>query len=170
MKKAIVALPILLGLASPASAEWLLDEGVAIVAPNETNSTIELMAVLCGDPFQIEVYSRGGPVMPEAAEVPADYFHLPDKVRAVIDGGAFPLAAAGSDAAVVLFAEGSKANGYLAPIRLEFIEALKSGSAMTLGFDITPENAADGTPFETYASFPLEGSRPVLDQGLAGCQ
>jgi hypothetical protein len=170
MRKAVAALSLLLGLSTPASAEWLLDEGVAIVNPSETNSTIELMAVLCGDPFQVEVYSRGGPVMPEAGEAPADYFYLPNKVRAVIDGRAFPLAAAGSEAAVVLFAEGTKANSYMAPIRLDFIEALKSGAAMTLGFDITPENAADGTPFETHATFPLEGAPPVLDQALAGCR
>ena len=168
--KTVAALALILSTASPASAEWLLDEGVAIVEPAETNSTIELMAVLCGDPFFVEIYSRGGPVMPEAGDVPAEYFYLPGKVRAMIDGTAFPLAAAGSGAAVVLFAEGAKADSYLAPVRLEFIEALKSGTAITLGFDITPQNAADGTPFETVAIFPLEGARAVLDEALAECQ
>lgn len=168
--KTVAALALVLASASPASTEWLLDEGVAIVEPAETNSTIELMAVLCGDPFFVEVYSRGGPVMPEAGDVSAEYFYLPGKVRAVIDGKAFPLAAAGSGAAVVLFAEGAKADNYLAPVRPEFIEALKSGSAMTLGFDITPANAADGSPFETFAMFPLEGARAVLNQALAECR
>jgi hypothetical protein len=168
--KPTVALAATLALASPASAEWLLDEGVAIVEPAETNSTIEVMAVLCGDPFFVEIYSRGGPVMPDAGEVAAEYFYLPGKVRAMIDGRTFPLAAAGSGAAVVLFAEGAKADSYLAPVRLEFIEAVKSGTAMTLGFDITPDNAADGSPFETFAIFPLEGARAVLDEALAPCQ
>lgn len=168
MKKTAAAM-LLLSLTLPAFAEWRLDEGVAIVEPTETNGTIELLAVLCGDPVQVEIYSRGGPVMPETGDVPADYFNVPNKVRAVIDGRPFPLAAGGSEAAVVLFAEGSKAEGYLAPIRPDFVEALKSGSAMTLGFDITPENAADGSPFETFAVFPLEGSRAILDQALSSC-
>lgn len=168
--KIFAPLALMLATASPASAEWLLDEGVAIVEPAETNSTLELMAVLCGDPFFIEIYSRGGPVMPDSGDVPAEYFYLPGKVRAVIDGTAFPLAAAGSGAAVVLFAEGTKADNYLAPVRLEFIEALKAGTAMSLGFDITAGNAGDGSPYETFANFPLEGARAVLDQALAECQ
>jgi hypothetical protein len=167
MKKLLAALIAL--SPSVAHAEWRLDEGVAIIEPAATNSTIELLAVLCGDPFQLEVYSRGGPVMPESADVPADYFYLPGKVRALVDTTAFPLTAAGSDAAVVLFAEGAKSDNYMASIPISLIEALKGGTSLTLGFDITGTDAADGSAFETFASFPLEGSRAVLDEALKDC-
>lgn len=156
--------------ATPASAEWRLDNGVAIVAPVNNNSTMELLAVLCGDPVAIEVYSRGGPVKPVTGAEEADYFYKPGKVEARVDGRAFPMAAAGSDSAVVLFAEGAAAEGYMAPIGPNFIEALRSGRMLTLAFDVTPEaNAADGTPFETVADFPLEGSAEALNTALARC-
>lgn len=171
MKKLLAALTLLSPAFAPAvaHAEWRLDEGVAIVEPSATNSTIEVLALLCGDPFQVEVYSRGGPVMPDTGDVPAEYFYLPGKVRAQVDSSAFPLAAAGSGAAVVLFAEGSKANSYLAPVPIGFIEALRAGTTVTLGFDITDARAADGSAFETFATFPLEGSRAVLDEALKDC-
>ena len=127
-----------------AHADWRLDGGVAIVEPAESNSTVEAMTVLCGDPFFVEIYSRDGPVMPASGKVAAEYFYLPGKVRALIDGTAYPLAAAGAELAIVLFEEGTEAQSYLAPIRLEFVEALKSGTAVTIGFDITEGNAADG--------------------------
>lgn len=155
---------------TPAHADWRLDGGVAIVEPADSNSTVEAMTVLCGDPFFVEIYSRDGPVMPAGGTVPAEYFYLPGKVRAVIDGTTYPLAAAGTELAVVLFEEGPEAQSYLAPIRLEFVEALKSGTAVTFGFDITDGKAADGTPFETFVTFRLEGARPILDEALAACQ
>lgn len=160
---------LLVCLSAPAFAAWRLDGGVAIVEPVDSNSTVEAMAMLCGDPFFLEIYSRDGPVMPASGNVAADYFYQPGKVRAVIDGTAYPLAAAGSELAVVLFEEGTEKDGYLAPIRLEFVEALKSGSTVTFGFDITSQNAPDGSAFETFATFPLEGARPVLDEALAAC-
>ena len=173
MKKPVAALLALVPASSPALAEWRLDNGVAIVSPAATNSTMELLVIHCGDPYHVEVLARGGPVLPDPggdAPVEADYFYKPGKVEARIDGRKFPLAAAGSDAAVVLFAEGSAAQSYLAPVGAPFIEALKTGTSLTLAFDVTPEaNAADGSPHETVADFPLEGSAAALDAALASC-
>lgn len=168
-----LALCMVLTPAAPAFAEWRIDNGVAIVAPASTNSTIELLAVSCGDPYQVEVYSRGGPVRPDAAGAPAelDYFYKPGKVEARIDGRVFAFAAAGSDAAVVLFAQGKAADNHLAPVTRAFIEALGAGTALTLAFDIVPgTDAPDGTPHETAAEFPLAGSRAALEDALASCR
>lgn len=160
-----------LGAASPAFAEWQVDSGVAIVAPLTSNSTMELLAIACGDPYQVEVYSRGGPVRPEGAPAEADYFYKPGKVEARIDGAVFRLAAAGSEAAVVLFAQGSASDNYLAPVDGIFIEALKDGSTLTLAFDATPDaNAQDGSAHETVARFSLAGARAALEDVLASCR
>lgn len=161
--------------ASPASAEWQVDSGVAIVSPAANSSTMELLAVSCGDPYQVEVYSRGGPVRPDpggdGAAVETDYFYKPGKVEARIDGVVFRLAAAGSDAAVVLFAEGKAADNHLAPLGAAFIEALKGGTRLTLAFDATPDaDAQDGSPHETVAEFPLSGARAALEEALAACR
>lgn len=169
MKKTLLAALALSALPLPALAEWRLDNGVAIVEPSQTNSNIELVAVLCGDPFQIEVYARGGPVQPADQEVAGDYFYKPDKVRATVDGQIYRLAAAGSDGAVVLFGEGNAAESYLGRLPLPMIEALKSGKVFTLAFDITPAKNADGSAHETVAAFPLDGSRAALDQALGSC-
>jgi hypothetical protein len=169
MKKVVLALAMF-AASTPVHAEWRLDEGVAIVEPTATNSTVELLALMCGDPVQVELYSRGGPVLPDADEAAkADYFYLPGKVRALIDGRPYPLAAGASDETVVLYAEGTKAENYMAPLRADFIEAMKSGAVLTLGFDVTPAAGADGSPFETTATFPLDGSRGMIDEALAGC-
>ena len=171
---ASLALVMAAGAASPALAEWQVDNGVAIVSPTANNSTMELLAISCGDPYLVEVYSRGGPVRPDAdsgTPVEADYFYQPGKVEARIDGRTFPLAAAGSDAAVVLFAQGKASENHLAPVAAAFIEALKGGTLLTLAFDVTPDaNAQDGTPHETVAEFPLAGSRAVLEEALASCR
>lgn len=151
------------------AAEWRVDEGVAIMEPAQTNANIELVALMCGDPYQFEVYARGGPVMPDGQEVAADYFYKPGKVRAVVDGQAFKLVAAGSDGAVVLFGEGSRAQNYMGDVPRSLVEALKGGETLTLGFDVTPANNADGSPFETLAVFPLTGSRVAIETALAGC-
>ena len=156
---------------SPAFAEWQVDGGVAIVAPTVNNSTMELFTVSCGDPYQVEVYSRGGPARPDAEGGGADgtdYFYQPGKVEARIDGVVFRLAAAGSDAAVVLFSEGKAADQHLAPLGAAFIAALKGGTTLTLAFDATPD-ALDGSPFETVAQFPLAGARAALEEALAAC-
>ena len=163
-------------LAAPVSAlaEWQVDNGVAIVAPEASNSTMELLAIACGDPYQVEVYSRGGPVRPAAeadAAFEADYFYRPGKVEARVDGRVHKLAAAGSDGAVVLFSEGKAAQNHLAPIGRDFIEALKEGTSLTLAFDVTPQaNAQDGTAHETTATFPLAGAGVALDEALATCR
>ena len=131
---------------------------------------MELLAISCGDPVMVEVYSRGGPVKPEAGAETVDYFYKPGMVQARIDGAVFPLTAAGSDAAVVLFAEGTAAQNHMAPIDPAFIAALKGGTMLTLAFDVTAEtNAADGTAHETLADFPLSGSTAALDAALAAC-
>lgn len=161
---------LLSAMAMPAHAEWRLDEGVAIVEPGETNSNMELLALSCGDPIQMEVYARGGPVMPDGQDVQADYFNVPGKVEAVIDGEVFPLAAGGSDSAVVLFQEGQKANGYLDPLGAFFLDRIKAGKSLTLRFDVLPGNGADGSALETFATFPLDGSRAVLDQAFESCK
>ena len=167
------ALAAFFAAATPALAEWQVDNGVAIVAPAATNSTMELLAISCGDPYQVEVYSRGGPVRPEGSDaaVATDYFYKPGKVEARIDGKAFALAAAGSDAAVVLFAQGNAGQNHLAPVAAAFIEALKGGTTLTLAFDVTGEaNAQDGTAHETIAEFPLAGAREALEEALASCR
>lgn len=168
-----VLLAALLLLPSPALAEWMLDNGVAIVSPAGNNSTMELLAISCGDPYQVEVYSRGGPVRPDPAgdaSAEADYFYKPGKVQARIDGQVFAMTAAGSDAAVVLFSEGTAAQNYMADVDPAFIAALKSGTMLSLAFDVTPQaNAADGTPHETVADFPLAGSSAAIDAALATC-
>ncbi len=154
---------------APAHAQWRLDNGVAIVEPAETNSNMELVALVCGDPYQLEVYARGGPVQPADQEVAADYFYKPNKVRATIDGQAFKLTAAGSDGAVVLFGEGSKAQSYMDKLPAALVQALMAGKTLTLGFDITAANNADGSPFETIAVFPLTGSREAIEATLSAC-
>ena len=161
----------LMGVASSAFADWQFDNGVAIVAPTANNSTMELLAIACGDPYQVEVYSRGGPVRPEEASAEVDYFYKPGKVESQIDGAVFRLAASGSDAAVVLFAQGGAADNYLAPIDALFIEALKAGSTLTLAFDVTPDaNTQDGSAHETVAQFSLAGARAALEEALAPCR
>lgn len=170
MKRSAAALLALGFSALPARADWLLDGGVAIVSPSGGNSTIELLAVHCGDPYHVEVLSRGGPVRPDGdAGAAADYFYQPGKVQARIDGQAFPLVAAGSDAAVVLFAQGTPAQNHMAPVGRPFIAALKAGTMLTLAFDITPQANPDGTAHETVAQFPLAGSGAVLDAALKDC-
>lgn len=178
---ASLAIAAALVAAQPALAEWQVDSGVAIVAPSANNSTTELLAISCGEPYQVEVYSRGGPVRPDTgpdtdpdtggAPGEADYFYQPGKVEARIDGRVFALAAAGSEAAVVLFAEGKAADGYLADIPRSFIDALKEGELLVLAFDVTAgANATDGKAHETVAEFPLAGSRAALDEALAACR
>ena len=172
MKRLSIALSALWLACLPAHAEWMLDGGVAIVAPSGGNSNIELVVVSCGDPYHLEVLARGGAVAPEAGgEGQSDYFYQPGKIEARIDGQAFALVAAGSDAAVVLFAQGTAAQDHMAPVGKALITAMKAGTTLTLAFDITSQkNADDGTSYETFAEFPLAGSAAVLDTALAGCR
>lgn len=160
---------MMLAATQPSAADWRLDNGVAISEPSQTNSNMELVALMCGDPYQLEIYARGGPVMPADQEVAADYFYKPGKVLATVDTQSFKLAAAGSDGAVVLFGEGNAAQNYLADLPRALVEALKGGTTLRIAFDVTPARNLDGTPHETVAVFPLDGSRAAIETALAGC-
>ena len=108
--------------------------------------------------------------VPAVPGLAADYFYKPGRVVARVDSTVFAMSAAGSGAAVVLFAEGTAADNYLASVPRAFIEALRGGTTLTLAFDIDEQTgAADGAAHETIARFPLAGSAAVLDAALAGC-
>ena len=105
--------------------------------PTETNSTIEALHVHCLEGPAIDLYSHDlGPVLPLEGGAEADYFYKPGMISADVDGQKFPLVAAGSDEAVVLFSEGEEAKGYLAPVDRALFEAMVSGKLLTLSLDI----------------------------------
>lgn len=167
--RACLTAALLIAASQSAHAEWRFENGVAIGTPRSTNSTLEAVVVACGDPFQIELYSRDdGPVLPESGGT-ADYFYTPGKIVASVDDHDYPLVAAGSDIAVVLFSEGTVAENHLAPVDRQLMEAMRDGARLALHFDITPANAADGSPYETFAIIPLEGAGAVLGAALAAC-
>lgn len=157
---------------TPAFAQvaWVAVEGGVTAKPNWTNSTIEMIMLHCMDGPALDVYSRNdGPVLPDdGKDHVADYFYRQAGVRGVVDGMRFPLSAAGSDIAVVIFAEGTEAENYLAPLDPAFVRAITYGSQLTLAFDVTPEPGPDGSPFETWATFPLEGASEIIE-GALGC-
>lgn len=157
-------------LAPAAYAEpWELENGLAITRPSVTNSNIVQLEVGCGDPYHLGVFTQHGAVLTKDGLGEADYFYEPGRIEAVIDGNVFPLVAAGSGDAVILLAEGTKEDNYLADIEESFITTLKEGSELLLRFDVVSENAADGAPFETYAMFLLSGAQPVIDEALLDC-
>lgn len=140
-----------------------------MAAAQDTNSTLAALTIGCGDPFQIELHATdGGPVLPRAGGT-ADYFYRPGKIIASVDDHDWPLVAAASDVAVVLFSEGTVAENHLAPLDRRLIEALRDGHRLVLYFDITAANAADGSPFETFAAFSLDGAQDTLAVALDGC-
>lgn len=151
------------------AALWELENGLAITKPSATNSNIVQLEVGCGDPYHFGVFTQHGAVLTKDGQGDADYFYEPGRIQAVIDGNTFPLVAAGSGDAVILLAEGTKEDNYLADIEESFITTLKQGSELLLRFDIVSENAADGSPFETYALFPLSGAQPIIDEALGDC-
>jgi len=151
------------------SAPWELENGIATTVPSASNSNIVQLEVGCGDPYHLGVFTEHGPVLAKDGKGEADYFYEPGRIQAVIDGAEFPLVAAGSGDAVVLLAEGSKEDNYLADIEESFITSLKQGSELLLRFDILPDNAADGTPYETYALFLLPGAAEAIDNALKEC-
>lgn len=167
---AVLAATVLALSSTLAQAAWVAVEGGVTAKPDETNSTIEIIMLHCMDGPALDVYSRNdGAVLPDdGKEHVADYFYRKAAVRGVVDGMIFPLSAAGSDIAVVIFSEGTEAENYLAPLDPAFVRALVSGSQLTLAFDVTPDAAADGTPFETWATFSLRGAKPVIEAAL-GC-
>lgn len=171
---AATALAALLAFASGSStayAAWVDKYGGAFSEPDETNSTILGIMLHCVDGAVLDVYSKGdGPVLPaDGSATEADYFYKKGAVQADIDGKAFPLAAAGSDIAVVLFSEGEEAKGYLTPLYAEVIDALAAGKTLTLSFDVSPANGPDGSPFDTWARFSLTGATKVIYEATEAC-
>lgn len=157
-------------LVSPAlSAPWELENGIATTTPSASNSNIVQLEVGCGDPYHLGVFTEHGPVLGREGTGEADYFYEPGRIQAVIDGAEFPLVAAGSGDAVVLLGEGTAEENYLADLEESFITTIKQGSELLLRFDLSPENAADGTPFETYALFLLPGAEEAIDKALEDC-
>lgn len=170
MKKLGIPLVILLAQATP-SAAWESTEGGAVARPRETNTTILGISVHCVEGPVIAVYSKDdGPVLPAGdPKATADYFYRPGAVRALVDGKAFPLAAAGSDDAVVLFTEGEEAHSYLAPLDLGLIAAMRGGKSLSLEFDITAAKAGDGTALESFARFDLAGASTAIGAAVKAC-
>ncbi|EKF18065.1 hypothetical protein [Nitratireductor pacificus] len=169
--RAVLALLCLACASLPARAEWRLENGVAMATPDGGNSNITRLLIECGTPFNLLVYASGGPVLPVAGGGgEADYFYQPHRIEAEIDGQRFPLAAAGSDDAVVLTGQGAEANGYLADLDRALLDLLRQGRHLTLAFDVTPEpNAETDSPFETFARFSLDGADPVIGSALRDC-
>ncbi|MGD9914053.1 MAG: hypothetical protein AB7S80_08220 [Rhizobiaceae bacterium] len=169
MKLTAATLAMLLA-ASPALAAWEKAEGGSMVKPTQTNSNIEALFVHCLEGPAIDLYATdNAPVLPAEGGGDADYFYKPGVIRADVDGKQFPLVAAGSDIAVVLFSEGTAEESYLAPIDFALIDAMFAGRTLTIALDITPANGKDGSPFETFASFDLTGAGPLINDAIAPC-
>lgn len=169
MEKTAILLAALLA-ATPALAGWEKLDGGATAKPDETNSTIEAIHIHCLEGPAIDVYSRdSGPVRPLAGGAEADYFYKPGMIRADVDGKQFGLVAAGSDEAVVLFSEGEEAKGYLAPLDPALFDAMISGRTLTLSFDVSPAQGADGTGLETFARFDLAGAGALIGAVVKSC-
>jgi hypothetical protein len=91
----------------------------------------------------------------------------PGRVEARVDGRSFPLMAEAAEGAVLLHTESA---GRAGPIGADLVEAVRSGSMLTLAFDLVPDvPGADGSAHETFAEFPLQGSADALQAALAGC-
>lgn len=154
-------------LCHPAAAEWRIDGSAAIVSPSATNGTIELLAITCGQPFAMEVLARGGGVAPAGGSADPTYLMAPGRVEARVDGRSFPLMTEAAEGAVLLHTESA---GRAGPIGADLVEAVRSGSMLTLAFDLVPDvPGADGSAHETFAEFPLQGSADALQAALAGC-
>jgi len=171
MRKRLTAILAASLCATPALAAWEAIYGGASDVPAETNSNIERILVHCVEGPVLAVYIMGGgTIQPKGGGEVNDYFYKPGFISAVVDDRDFPLVAAGSDDAVVLFSEGSLAENYLAPLHPDLVAALSAGKKLTLAFDLTAANAADGSAFETTATFPLDGAAAVIAKALEPCQ
>ncbi len=160
---------LLAATSTVAHAQWRAQAQQAVAAPQSTNSTLAALTVGCGDPFRIALHTAdGAPVLPQAGGA-ADYLYRPGKIIASVDDHDWPLVAAASDIAMVLFSEGTVAENHLAPLDRQLIDALRQGRRLVLYFDITDANAADGSPFETFAAFSLDGAQDTLAVALDGC-
>jgi hypothetical protein len=157
--------------AAPALAGWDKVDGGVTSKPVETNSTIEALHIHCLEGPAIDLYSRDlGPVRSlEGGSAEADYFYKPGMISADVDGQKFPLVAAGSDEAVVLFSEGEEAKGYLAPLDRALFAAMASGKMLMLSFDISPAKGPDGSAHETFARFDLTGAGTLIGDAVKGC-
>ena len=169
--KTFAATALLALLPTVASAAWEEIEGGATTRPIETNSTIQAIMVSCVDGPVVEVYSdKDGPVLPVAdPSATADYFYKAGAVEASVDDKTFPLATAGSDIAIVLFSEGPEAESHLAPLDPKFLSALRTGSTLRLSFDVTPAAGPDGSVYDTWARFSLEGAGPMIEKIVKSC-
>ena len=160
----------LLLAASSAFAGWELRDGAAVTMPSQTNGNVARLLLHCVDGPVFSVYATGGGVVRPMGPGPVfDYFYQPGFIRADVDGQIFPLVAAGSDDAVVLFSEGALADSYLAPLDIALIKAMRAGKQLTLRFDLTPAYSTDRTAYETTASFPLAGAAGPIKQAVKGC-
>lgn len=160
---------LLAATGTAAHAQWQMQAQQAVAAPQSTNSTLAALTVGCGDPFRIALHTAdGAPVLPQAGGT-GDYLYRPGKIIASVDDHDWPLVAAASDMAMVLFSEGTVAENHLAPLDRRLIDALRDGQRLVLYFDITDANAADGSPFETFAAFSLDGAQDSLAVALDGC-
>jgi len=169
MKKTAIVLVVVL-TAAPVLAAWEKVDGGVTAKPTETNSTIEALHVHCLEGPAIDLYSHDlGPVLPLEGGAEADYFYKPGMISADVDGQKFPLVAAGSDEAVVLFSEGEEAKGYLAPVDRALFEAMVSGKMLTLSFDISPAQGTDGSALETFARFDLAGAGALIGDAVKAC-
>lgn len=151
------------------AAAWRFEDGMATTTPEVSNSNIVQLELGCGDPYHFGVFTEHGPVLTRDGQGEPDYFYEPGRIQAVIDGNEFPMVAAGSGDAVVLLKEGSQEDNYLADIDESFIETIRQGSELLLRFDLLPENAPDGSPFETYAMFRLQGGQEAIEEALKDC-
>lgn len=159
---------------APAFAQpvgWHFEDGAAFAEPAEGNSNILRIEISCGgEPYRLAVYTDHGPVLTANGEGEADYFYETGRIEAEVDGIYFPLVAAGSEDAVVLFAEGTAEQNFLADLDQSFVSTLQEGGTLTLAFDITPApNAETDSPFETFARFPLEGAGQAIGEALGEC-
>lgn len=172
--------PPILALASLAScllagaasaADWETSDGTAFTHVDETNSTIVALSVQCDGEMNLEVFSANdGPILNSALGATGDFHYQPGKVQGEIDGETFPLAAAGSEWSTVIFAEGDASDNYLAPLSAPFVAALRRGNSLVLRFNLVPDRAADGSPFETMARFSLQGAAAAMDSTGQACR
>jgi hypothetical protein len=164
------ALLLVLPAAAQAAGGWRLENGAAVAEPHAGNSNVLRIEIACGEPYRLALYTAHGPVLPVSGQGDADYFYTPGRIEAEVDGRFFPLVAAGSDDAVVLFGEGTEEEGFMSDPDPDLLAALAEGGALTLSFDIAPApHAETDSPFETFAQFSLEGAGDAVTQALAPC-
>ena len=100
---AALKVSLVLAASLPATAafasDWETVSDTAFTRVLETNSTMVALAVQCADEMKLEIYAANdGPIFHADTGETSEFQYLPGKVLAVIDGKAFPLAAAGAEA------------------------------------------------------------------------